>query len=248
MARVWRRRRSVDTPRPAGRRWARLRRSGSRATQVIARVARRRRPVRPAARRSSCRRPGRRGRRRRPDARGRGGRAGQPGACRRWPAGTDAETGLVPIPLLPGERTPARRLQFALVNGCTLASLLLGMAADLPRHRTATSGSAAVALLACVVFDGCDGGLARRFGVASPFGAQMDSLADMCSFGVARRRRGLPGWSPHGAAPVAAAPPAPWSPAARRSGWPGSTSRRRTAGSSAACRPPWPPPCSPSPC
>ncbi|HEU4425259.1 MAG TPA: CDP-alcohol phosphatidyltransferase family protein, partial [Pilimelia sp.] len=29
------------------------------------------------------------------------------------------------------------------------------------------------------------GALARRFGVASPFGAQMDSLADMCSFGLA---------------------------------------------------------------
>lgn len=46
-------------------------------------------------------------------------------------------------------------------------------------------GLAAVALLACVVLDGCDGGLARRFGVASPFGSQLDSLADLSSFGVA---------------------------------------------------------------
>src|SRR5258707_9556007 len=42
VARVWRRRRSLDIGRPAGRRWARLRRSGSRATQVLVRVAGRR--------------------------------------------------------------------------------------------------------------------------------------------------------------------------------------------------------------
>jgi CDP-diacylglycerol--serine O-phosphatidyltransferase len=90
----------------------------------------------------------------------------------------------VTIPLLPGERTPARRFKFALANGCTVASLLLGMSAVF----LAIDGDlrlAALAVLACVVFDGCDGGLARKFGVASPFGAQMDSLADLSSFGVA---------------------------------------------------------------
>jgi CDP-diacylglycerol--serine O-phosphatidyltransferase len=40
-------------------------------------------------------------------------------------------------------------------------------------------------LIGCVIFDGLDGALARKLGVASPFGAQMDSLADMCSFGIA---------------------------------------------------------------
>jgi CDP-diacylglycerol--serine O-phosphatidyltransferase len=88
------------------------------------------------------------------------------------------------IPLLPGERTPVRRLKFAVANGCTVASLLLGMTAVF----LAVGDDfqlAALALLACVVFDGCDGGLARRFGVASPFGAQMDSMADLSSFGVA---------------------------------------------------------------
>jgi CDP-diacylglycerol--serine O-phosphatidyltransferase len=91
------------------------------------------------------------------------------------------------IPLLPGERTPVRRLKFAIANGCTLGSLVMGlvavflaMAGDPTRLRLA-----AVALLACVVLDGCDGGLARRFGVASPFGSQLDSLADLSSFGVA---------------------------------------------------------------
>jgi CDP-diacylglycerol--serine O-phosphatidyltransferase len=91
------------------------------------------------------------------------------------------------IPLLPGERTPARRLKFAIANGCTLASLLLGLVAVF----LAMSGGvghlrlAAVALLGCVVLDGCDGGLARKFNVASPFGAQLDSLADLGSFGLA---------------------------------------------------------------
>jgi CDP-diacylglycerol--serine O-phosphatidyltransferase len=44
---------------------------------------------------------------------------------------------------------------------------------------------AAACLVACVGFDGLDGALARKLGVSSPFGAQMDSLADMCSFGLA---------------------------------------------------------------
>lgn len=88
------------------------------------------------------------------------------------------------VPLLPGERTVARRVRFALVNACTLASLGLGMLAIF----LAMSGdvrAAAGCLIACVAFDGIDGALARRLGVSSPFGAQMDSLADMCSFGLA---------------------------------------------------------------
>ncbi|MBM0235337.1 CDP-alcohol phosphatidyltransferase family protein [Micromonospora sp. STR1_7] len=88
------------------------------------------------------------------------------------------------IPLLPGERTVARRMKFGVVNACTLASLMLGMLAIF----LAMQGQvriAALCLIACVVFDGLDGALARRLGVASPFGAQMDSLADMCSFGLA---------------------------------------------------------------
>ena len=58
---------------------------------------------------------------------------------------------------------------------------------------------AAVCLVACVAFDGLDGALARKLGVASPFGAQMDSLADMCSFGLAAPGRGLRLAGRHGA-------------------------------------------------
>ena len=88
------------------------------------------------------------------------------------------------IPLLPGEPTAARRVRFAIVNACTLASLALGLLAIfLAMHDDVRL--AAACLVACVAFDGIDGALARKLGVQSPFGAQMDSLADMCSFGLA---------------------------------------------------------------
>lgn len=86
--------------------------------------------------------------------------------------------------LLPGTHTARRRASFALVNACTLASLGLGLLAIF----LAMSGDVRIAagcLVACVAFDGLDGALARKLGVSSPFGAQMDSLADMCSFGLA---------------------------------------------------------------
>jgi CDP-diacylglycerol--serine O-phosphatidyltransferase len=88
------------------------------------------------------------------------------------------------IPLLPGEQTMMRRFKFGLANACTIASLMLGMSAIfLSMHHDVRW--AALALIGCVIFDGVDGALARKLGVASPFGAQMDSLADMCSFGMA---------------------------------------------------------------
>ncbi|GAA1815982.1 hypothetical protein GCM10009835_39870 [Planosporangium flavigriseum] len=89
------------------------------------------------------------------------------------------------IPLLPGEPTLARRLRFLAVNACTVSSLLLGMSAIFLALNGVSVKWAALCLIACVAFDGLDGALARKLGVASPFGAQMDSLADMCSFGIA---------------------------------------------------------------
>ncbi len=191
MPRVWRRRRSLDTPRPAGRRWARLRRSGSRATQVL--TTRRRSASRRAAALGSLDpvaiapvSPALAPTRGRPDV-------------ARNPAGP------VTIPLLPGERTRVRRVKFAIANGCTVASLTLGMAAVFLAIHSEFK-LAALALLACVVFDGCDGGLARKFGVASPFGAQMDSLADLSSFGVASGIVVFQWLVAEGASPLAAAP------------------------------------------
>ncbi len=194
MARVWRRRRSLDTPRPAGRRWLRLRRGGSRATQLIARVARR-------GPSSGAVLPD--GRHHVPTRRHAVATLTdpRPETTRRaavLPPPTMAEAPVSPavgpsllsqgtIPLLPGERTTARRIKFAIANGCTVGSLLAGLVAVfLALHGDPVQLQfAAAALLACVVLDGCDGGLARRFNVVSPFGAQLDSLADLSSFGVA---------------------------------------------------------------
>jgi CDP-diacylglycerol---serine O-phosphatidyltransferase len=86
--------------------------------------------------------------------------------------------------LLPGAHTLRRRISFALVNACTLSSIFLGLSAIFLAMRDDVR-VAAICLIACVIFDGLDGALARKLGVSSPFGAQMDSLADMCSFGLA---------------------------------------------------------------
>jgi Phosphatidylserine synthase len=191
VARVWRRRRSPDTPRPAGRRWWRLRRRGSRATQLIAQVGLRRTPrttdsaVLMAPGSLGVTAPRATGAPALPAATRGEPVVHRPPSPRSEPAMRVRREGQVP--LLPGEPTLARRISFVVVNGCTVASLVMGMVAIF----LAISGDpanlrlAALALLACVVFDGCDGGLARRFGVASPFGLQLDSLADLSSFGVA---------------------------------------------------------------
>ncbi len=186
-----RRRRPTDSPRPAGRRWAgRLRRRSSLARQaILVKVTRR-------------------GRRDGSSV----GPIGTIGESRHlvlpadglpidldpaivapvspalpplgYSTAATSTNGPRAIPLLPGPRTPARRLRFALVNACTLSSLFLGMSAIFLslQHDVRV---AALCLVGCVVFDGMDGALARKLGVSSPFGAQMDSLADMCSFGIA---------------------------------------------------------------
>jgi CDP-diacylglycerol---serine O-phosphatidyltransferase len=243
---IWRRRRTTDIPRPAGRRWARLRGSLARQMLVggrvlVGRAGRRQRgdataTVVASVGAASAERmdgPTRRrrrliGRRRASPTRATGlgyslpaspvspalppahrpSPAGhrppashgptassvplsevlpgypRPGSPDGYPAPAEDTGPVRHIPLLPGHRTPLRRLKFALVTACTAASLVLGMVAVF----LAIAGDlrlAALALLGCVVADGLDGGLARRLGVASPFGAQMDSLADLSSFGMA---------------------------------------------------------------
>jgi CDP-diacylglycerol--serine O-phosphatidyltransferase len=101
------------------------------------------------------------------------------------PAVSAAPTDGLSIPILPGAPTLARRMRFTAVNACTISSLLLGMSAIFMALNGVSVKWAALCLIACVAFDGLDGALARKLGVASPFGAQMDSLADMCSFGIA---------------------------------------------------------------
>jgi CDP-diacylglycerol--serine O-phosphatidyltransferase len=79
----------------------------------------------------------------------------------------------------------SRRIKFGVVQACTVSSLLLGMTAIMLSVNGVDPRWGALCLLACITFDGLDGALARKFGVASPFGVQMDSLGDMTSFGVA---------------------------------------------------------------
>lgn len=205
---IWRRRRTTDSPRPAGRRWAGLRRSGSLARQVlvggrvlVGRVGGRQHDGATTVVASVAvadqvdfvggDRSHLLPRRRSPEYPFRELGASAPVEVVPQPmpslvelAPQPAAIGAAPVALLPGERTPIRRLKFAVANGCTVASLLLGMAAVFAAIHSDLR-LAALLLLACVIFDGCDGGLARKFGVASPFGAQMDSLADLSSFGVA---------------------------------------------------------------
>jgi CDP-diacylglycerol--serine O-phosphatidyltransferase len=100
-------------------------------------------------------------------------------------AKADTEPPALSIPLLPGERTIGRRIRFAVVNGFTISSIVLGITAIFLAVNHSDVRWAAACLIFCVAFDGLDGALARKLGVASPFGAQMDSLADMCSFGLA---------------------------------------------------------------
>ncbi len=173
---LWRRRRLTDSPRPAGRQWTgRLRAGGSFARQMLlVPVGRLRKADHSVA--TSTALPGL-----------------DPVELRAIEQAATAEPVEQPtpttIPLLPGERTLDRRIKFALVQACTLSSLLLGMTAIFlailgrPDGRAPMYG--ALCLLACITFDGLDGALARKFGVASPFGVQMDSLGDMTSFGIA---------------------------------------------------------------
>jgi CDP-diacylglycerol---serine O-phosphatidyltransferase len=177
----WRRRRSTDSPRPAGRRWAgRLRRSGTIARQaLLVRVGRR-----------SGDSSGRAATATRAEVIYTGPIVARPvAAIAAPPVMTSipvepAHEVATTVPLLPGEQSAARKLRFALVNACTLASLGLGLLAIFLAMEHDVR-AAAGCLIACVAFDGLDGALARKLGVASPFGAQMDSLADMCSFGLA---------------------------------------------------------------
>jgi CDP-diacylglycerol---serine O-phosphatidyltransferase len=184
---IWRRRRTTDSPRPQGRQWAgRLRQGGSFARQMLlVRVGRRgTASVIDAPERSSI------------DARRLAAietiapvsPAPYLGPVTHVAAPVRADEPAAPpapIPLLPGDRTVSRRIKFALVQGCTLASLLLGMTAIMFAVTGMDPRLGAACLLACITFDGLDGALARKFGVASPFGVQMDSLGDMTSFGIA---------------------------------------------------------------
>ena len=84
---------------------------------------------------------------------------------------------------IPGGTMPFRA-GFVIVNTFTGFNLLIGVLALIAAASGAIT-TAAWGLLLCVLLDGCDGPLARRWRVATDFGAQLDSLADMTSFIIA---------------------------------------------------------------
>ena len=80
-------------------------------------------------------------------------------------------------------QTPPSRARIAVPSALTLAGVLCGFAsmswaADRPY-------SAGVALLIASLFDMVDGRVARKLRATSAFGAELDSLADVVSFGIA---------------------------------------------------------------
>ncbi|WP_426571835.1 CDP-alcohol phosphatidyltransferase family protein [Aquihabitans sp. McL0605] len=83
------------------------------------------------------------------------------------------------------DRLDARsRARAMLPSAFTLSNMLCGFSSI----RAAESGRfdlAAVLIGVAVLFDICDGAVARAVGAITPFGLQFDSLADLISFGVA---------------------------------------------------------------
>ena len=83
---------------------------------------------------------------------------------------------------------PARRLgrrgALVLPNLLTVGNLLCGFYAIVAVYNDEYV-PAAVAIMIALLLDGLDGAVARVSGSASPFGVELDSLADVVSFGVA---------------------------------------------------------------
>ena len=77
-----------------------------------------------------------------------------------------------------------RRAVYLLPNLFTTAALFCGFYALL-KIVSEEWAAAAVAILAAIVFDACDGRVARLTGTQSEFGAEYDSLSDVVAFGAA---------------------------------------------------------------
>ena len=86
-------------------------------------------------------------------------------------------------------RVRRRRLSELSLNRMVPNSLtLLALCAGMTAIRFALNGEfeyAVFAIIAAGIFDGLDGRLARLLKATSPFGAELDSLSDFVSFGVA---------------------------------------------------------------
>ncbi|MEM9776585.1 MAG: CDP-alcohol phosphatidyltransferase family protein [Chloroflexota bacterium] len=79
---------------------------------------------------------------------------------------------------------PKSKFRFYLVSIVTLGNLFFGLL-SLVLVSAGQLQAGAICLILGAILDAFDGSLARRWEVLSPFGAQLDSLADMVAFGVA---------------------------------------------------------------
>src|SRR5512135_1028120 len=82
----------------------------------------------------------------------------------------------------------ARRIAFVLPNAFTLGSLFCGfysLTRSFGRGTPQELYAAALAILFAVFFDAFDGRVARLTGTQSAVGLELDSLADVVSFGIA---------------------------------------------------------------
>src|SRR5215470_9020455 len=68
-------------------------------------------------------------------------------------------------------------------NVLTLAALCSGLTA-IRFGLQGEFGRAVIAVIVAAIFDALDGRVARRLGVTSQFGAELDSLSDFLCFGV----------------------------------------------------------------
>jgi CDP-diacylglycerol--serine O-phosphatidyltransferase len=89
------------------------------------------------------------------------------------------------------QRPPAKRGMYILPSLFTSGNIALGYYIIMESIRGAMTGSdaafdrAALAIAFAIVFDGLDGRIARMTNTASAFGRELDSLADVITFGVA---------------------------------------------------------------
>lgn len=92
--------------------------------------------------------------------------------------------GLASTPEEPHSSLPAPTVGRLLPNAVTLLSLCCGMSA-IELAITGRYRAAAIAIIIAGILDGLDGRAARLFNATSTFGAELDSLVDLVSFGVA---------------------------------------------------------------
>jgi len=84
-----------------------------------------------------------------------------------------------------GSEDPRRRRSiYLLPNAFTTANLFAGFYA-IVQAMNGQFDTAAIAIFVAMIFDSMDGRVARLTNTQSAFGEQYDSLADMCSFGIA---------------------------------------------------------------